>query len=241
MRTLGHGQVKWPAQGHPITAAWEPGLSPAKARQLATKPKGAPGTWAFLPSLFCPSIHPCGWRVFSCDFQCKSLDEKFLTQPRSRLNGPDEQQVGRSLIYSSGLSTGLRSGDGSAICNMERPRRAEAGLSREKSQVWCLRDRLQKGAWPRRMQPQSRVSWWGWLQKMTGESSPKALPSKSDSPSQRSSKWPSETSGAVGHVGLATKTCRLSQARRWSPRQPLPQHSLTHCPNLSATGLQLLA
>lgn len=98
------------------------------------------------------------------------------------------------------------------------------------------------------MQPQSRVAWRGWFQKMTGESSPKALPSKSDSPSQRSSKWPSETSGAGGHVGLATKTRRLDQAQTLvtpaasapTPPDPMPQSLSNWSPITSITNNNLV-
>lgn len=92
------------------------------------------------------------------------------------------------------------------------------------------------------MQPQSRVSWRGWFQKMTGDSSPKALPSKSDSPSQRSSKWPSETSGAGGHVGLATKTHRLVTPAASAPTlpDPMPQSLSNWSPITSITNNDLV-
>ena len=64
------------------------------------------------------------------------------------------------------------------------------------------------------------------------------LPGKSDSPSRRSAKWPSEGSGAKHHMGLIPKNRRLDQARYKSPPQPLPQNSLTQCPKFSVVGFQ---
>lgn len=76
MRTLGHrlsGLPKViPLQLHGNLVSL---LPKSDNWPLSQRVPRAPG--AFLPSLFCPSIHPCGRRVFSCDFQCKSLDEAF--------------------------------------------------------------------------------------------------------------------------------------------------------------------
>lgn len=57
-------------------------------------------------------------------------------------------------------------------------------------------------------------------------------------PSRRSTKWPSEGSGARCHMGLIPKDRRLGQAQYGSPPRPLPQNSLTQCPKFSVAGFQ---